>query len=234
MGRQVGEWVRQAHHKEDYQYNMNTIKECFEEILRGNKDESRRAARRVRELAYSSGVNDKYEDIKNLIKNAPAAYEKISEDWKRENFTVAVSVIYFLRDEEIGPDFLFPWFFQLLLHPNGVIRYASVRMLSCDLGPLTVYIRVPGFKPDGLVSLKPEQADTILFSLFMDLNKLLEIAWKPEFKKYKYISSLPSSLYKSIQMVMAEIDELCGTGYMVELAEKYSQKIHLIAHCINQ
>ncbi len=58
---------------------MNTIKECFEEILRGDKDKSRLAARRVGKLVYSSGVNDKYEDIKNLVNNAPAAYEKISD-----------------------------------------------------------------------------------------------------------------------------------------------------------
>jgi len=200
---------------------MNTIKECFEEILRGNRDESRRAARRVRKLVFSSGVNDKYKDIENLVKNAPAVYERISEDWKRENFVVAVSVIYFLHDKEAEPDFLFPWFFQLLLHPNGVIRYASVRMLSHELGPLTVYIRVPNFKPGGLVGLKPEQVDTILFSLFMDLSKLLEIVWKPAYKKYKYISSLPVSPYKSVQMVMARIEELCGTEYMGRLLVSY-------------
>jgi len=209
---------------------MNTIKECFEEILRGNKDESRRAARRVRKLVFGSEVNDKYQDIKNLVENAPAVYEKISEDWRRENFTVAVSVIYFLRDKEAKPNFLFPWLFQLLLHPNGVIRYASVRMLSLELGPLTVYIRIPDFKPGGLTGLKPEQADTILLSLFMDLNKLLGIVWKPAYKKYKYISSLPIGPYKSIQMVMARIEELCGAEYVGKLAEQYRLKSYLEAY----
>ena len=199
---------------------MNTIKECFEEILRGNRDESRRAARRVGKLVFSSGVNDKYKDIENLVENAPVAYEKISEDWRRENFTAAVSVIYFLHDKEAEPDFLFPWLFQLLLDSNGVIRYASVRMLSHELGPLTVYIRIPGFKPNGLNNLKPKQADAILFSLFMNLNKLLEIVWKPAYKKYKYISSLPVSPYKSVQMVMAGIEELCGAEYVGKLAEQ--------------
>jgi len=201
---------------------MNTIKQCFEEILLGSRNKSRRAARRVRKLVYGSGASDKYKDIENLVENAPAAYEKISEDWRQENFTMAVSIIYFLHGKEAEPDFLFSWLFRLLLHPNGVIRYASVRMLSHELGPLTVYIRISGFKPDGLVNLKPERADAILFSLFMDLNKLLESVWKPAYKKYKYISSLPAGPYKSIQMVMARIEEFCGTEYMNKLAEQYN------------
>ena len=212
---------------------MNTIKECFEVILGGNKDESRLAARRVRKLAYSSGVNDKYEDISNSVKSASLEYNKIFEDWRQENFVVAISVIYFLHDKETEPSFLFPWLFQLLLHANGVIRYAAVRMLCHELGPLTVYIRIPDFEPDGLTNLKPKQADAILFSLFMDLNKLLESVWKPAYKKYKYISSLPAGPYKSVQMVMARIEELCGVEYIVKLAEKYGQKDHPTARCIN-
>ena len=91
-----------------------------------------------------------------MVKDAPEVYNKISEDWRRENFVVVVSVVYFLHDREAEPDFLFPWFFQLLQHPNGVIRYATVRMLSHELGPLSVYNRIPGFKTDGLTIFKTE------------------------------------------------------------------------------
>ena len=204
---------------------MNTIKECFEIILRGNEDKSRQATRRVRKLLYSSGTSGKYEDIQNFIKDAPAAYHKISQDWRRENFVVAISVIYFLHDREAEPDFLFPWLSWLLLHSSGVIRYAAVRMFSHELGPLTVYIRIPDFKPDGLTNLKLKQADVILFSLFTDLNKLLENEWQPKYKKYKYVSSLPAGPYKSIQMVMARMEELCGAKYMDELAKQYRQEL---------
>ncbi len=123
--------------------------------------------------------------------------------------------------------------FLILLHSNGVIRFASVRMLSHELGPLTVYVRIPGFKPGGLTNLKPKQADAILFSLFMDLIKLLESIWKPAYKKYKYISSLPVGPYKSVQMIMAKIEELCGAEYMAKLAEQYRQKRYLAARRIN-
>lgn len=195
---------------------MNSIKECFNIILNGDKASSRSAARRVRKILYSSqGDNDKFKEIKDIINNAPVEYAKISEEWRQENFVLAVSVIYFLHEKEERPDFLFSWFFQLLQHYNGVIRYAAVKMLENELGPLTVYIRCPDYKID---KLNPEQADIILRSLYVNLNDLLSYLWLPKYKRYKYIDSLPASSYKSAQMVLARMEDLCGKKYMDNLA----------------
>src|SRR3989344_3761031 len=124
---------------------MNTIKECFDTILRGDKEKSRLAARGVRKLMYSSSASgrEKYDEIADLVRTAPENYARISEDWRQENFVMAVSVIYFLHDRENQPDFLFPWLFQLLQHPNGYIRYAAVKMISHEIGPLTYHLRFP-------------------------------------------------------------------------------------------
>ena len=52
---------------------MATIKECFDTILRGDKNNSRLAARGVRKLVYSSSAagREKYEQIAALIESAP-------------------------------------------------------------------------------------------------------------------------------------------------------------------
>jgi len=190
---------------------MDTIKKCFDLILQGNRDDSRLAARRVRKILYKSQCSKKdYEKIKNIIDSAPDDYAQISDDWRQENFVVAISVIYYLHDKENQPDFLFPWFFQLLQHPNGVIRYAAARMIINEIGPLTVHIRFPDHKSIFYSGLKPEEADNILYSLFTHLNILLANLWLPKYKKYKYISSLPVSPYKSVQMVLSELEESCG------------------------
>ena len=91
---------------------MKTFIEYFNIILTGDRDTSRKAAREVRKLLYSSqGGDDKYKEIKNLVNNAPDEYAKISEEWRQENFVMAISVIYFLHNRENQPDFLFPWLF---------------------------------------------------------------------------------------------------------------------------
>lgn len=200
---------------------MDTIKECFNKILCGSKSESSLAARKVRKLLYSSHNNQyKYKDIKNLINNASDEYVKISEEWRQENFIVAISVIYYLHDEEKQLDFLFPWFFQLLQHPNGIIRYAAVRMISNEIGPLTVHIRFSNHVPGYFGKLTSKQADSILNSLFVSLNVLLNALWRPKYKKYKYINSLPVSPYKSVQMVLVDLEESCGRKYVNHLPKQ--------------
>ena len=197
---------------------MNTIKECFDTILRGDKEKSRLAARGVSKLVYSSSASsrEKYDEIAALVRTAPENYARISEDWRQENFVMAVSVIYFLHNRENQPDFLFPWLFQLLQHPNGYIRHAAVKMISHEIGPLAYHLRLPGEK-SSFHKFTTEDADTILHSLFASLNGLLVALWQPKYKRYKYIDSLPPSPYKSVQMVLAELEESCGKQYIDRL-----------------
>ena len=211
---------------------MKTFSEYFKIILTGDRDVSRLAAREVRKLLYSSqGGDDKYKEIKNLVNNAPDEYAKISEEWRQENFVVAISVIYFLHSKENQPDFLFPWLFQMLLHENGYIRHAAVRMTEHEIGPLTVYIRVPDYeKRFGSQELTPEQADAILYSLFVSLNLLMNTLWQPKYKKYKYVSSLPSGPYKSVQMVFGRLEEDCGQEHVDRLIRQHNPLPHNRPH----
>ena len=197
---------------------MNTLKECFDTILRGDKEKSRLAARGVRKLVYSSSVagREKYDEIAALVRTAPENYVRISEDWRQENFVMAVSVIYFLHDRENQPDFLFSWLFQLLQHSNGYIRHAAVKMISHEIGPLTYHLRFPGEK-SSFHKFTSKDADMILHSLFVSLNGLLATLWQQKYKRYKYINFLPPSPYKSVQMVFAELEESCGKKYIDHL-----------------
>lgn len=208
---------------------MKSLTGCFNIILTGDRQNSRTAARQVRKLVYSSATDrTKYDDIKRLISSAPNEYAKISasENWRQENFVMAISVMYFLHDKNSQPDFLFPWLFDLLQHENGYIRHAAVRMLENELGPLTYYIRFPGeklaFRHEGL---SPELADRILYGLFANLTTLLNDLWKPAYKRYKYIHSLPSGPYKSIQMILGELREDCGDKYMEQLEKTFDMNI---------
>ena len=187
--------------------SIKTFPELFNIILTGNKENSRKAARGVRKLLYGSSTGGNYDDIKSIIANAPDEYLNIFEDWREENFVMAVSVLYFLHDRESRPDFLFPWLFHLLQDKNGNVRHAAARMLKNELGPLTVHIRVPDYKQD---KSKTERSNFILLNLFISLNNLLVDLWKPAYKKYKYVSSLPTCPYKTIQMVLCEMEDDCG------------------------
>lgn len=194
-----------------YQIKMKTFTELFNTILTADKDRSRQAAREVRKLVYSSSAanKDKYEDIKHIINNASGEYAKITEDWRQENFVIAISVMYFLHDRENQPDFLFPWLFQLLQHKNGNIRHAAVRMIEHELGSLTYHIRFPCEK-SSFHKFSTEQADAILFGLRANLSNLAASSWKDSYKKFKYIDHLPSGTYKSIQLILSVLEDYCS------------------------
>jgi len=192
--------------------NEYTFKSCFSNILNADKENSRLAARKVRKILYSSrDSRDRFSEIKDIINGAYNEYNKISDEWRQENFVSAISVIYFLHGRDSEPDFLFPWLLHLLQHKNGVIRYAAVRMMGHELGPLTVHIRCPD---NNFRELAPEVAEVILFSLFIGLNDLLNLLWEPKYKRYKYVSSLPACPFKSVQMVLAEMQDCCGQKCM--------------------
>lgn len=189
---------------------MGTLVKCFKLILTGDKETSRMAARKVRKLVYgSSGDRDKYDGIKELINSSSSEYAKISEAWRQENFVIAISIMYFLHDRESHPDFLFPWLYQLLQHENGNIRHAAVRMCEHELGPLTYHIRFPG-KESGYSGLSREQSDRILFGLRSNLESLAASSYKPSYRRYKYIDSLPSGTYKSVQHILSCLDDYCS------------------------
>lgn len=204
--------------KQNKTTQSKTFIKLFDIILTGNKEDSRKSAREVRKLLYSSRNGEKYNDIKNIIDGAPKKYINITEDWRQENFVMAVSVLYFLHNKENQPDFLFPWLIYLLQHKNGNIRQSAVRMIDNELGPLTFHIRCPEYKQN---ETKSKHSDFILLNLFIALNSLLTNLWKPKYKKYKYVNSLPTCPYKSVQMVLCEMEDSCGEEYIKRLKDWY-------------
>src|SRR3989338_956868 len=200
---------------------MKTFTELFNTLLTADEETSRQAAREVRKLVYTTLFRSKYKCVASIIENAPAEYVKIIEDWRQENFVMAISVMYFLHNRENQPDFLFPWLFQLLQHPNGYIRHAAVKMISHEIGPLTYHLRFPG-EASSFHEITPGDADIILRSLLASLNGLLTALWQPKYKRHKYVDSLPAGPYKSAQMVLAELKESCGKKYIDRLADYFN------------
>lgn len=200
---------------------MQSFNDLFKIILEGDRQSSREAARSVRRFLYSSkSEKEDFIEMKKIINSAGSVYNNIEEDWRQENFVMAVSVIYFLHDKETEQDFLFPWLFHLLQHDNGNIRQSAVRMFNNELGPLTVHIRCPE-NSFSLNKTSNEKRDRILFDMYNELHFLLRMFYKPSYKKYKYVSSIPSGQYKSIQLVLGELEFDCGEEYMKQLRASY-------------
>lgn len=184
------------------------IKECFKIILEGERAASKNASRKTHKIISMMKRPD-YDYLVEMVMDSPHQYMSISEGWRQENFVMAISSTFFLADEA-QHGHLFPWLFQLLQHDNGNIRYAAVRMFETCFGPMTYHIRFP----DDPEQYKDYRMDnTLLKELFMSLHGLLSVYWDARYEQYEYINSLPSSQYKSIQMALVTLEDMCGEGF---------------------
>lgn len=193
---------------------MKTIKEIIDAILNTDLAHARIATSKVRKLVYGSGKS-KYKEITSAITEAPVTYSKITDPVRQEYFVRAISVMYFLHDKKDTPDFLFPWLFELLQHPNGNIRQAAVRMVGHEFGALTFHIRFPGEKHI-LSDLSPEYADRVLHTLRLNLEAISERTYKPAYKKHKYIDTLPSSVHKSVEYLLHDLHDMCTASFALD------------------
>jgi hypothetical protein len=182
-----------------------TIKEAIEIILHGNELEAKKVSKTMRKLVYF-GDSGKYEEIKEVIEDVLKVYPTIQEEWRREIYISAISIMYFLHDKyDKKPDYFFPLLLSLLENPNGTIRYCAYKMLVHDLGPLTVHLRIPDYEKS---ELDKYIAISILSKLHKDLMILHDKYFDKKYKKYKYVQDLPASTYKTVEMALYELDDM--------------------------
>ncbi len=89
--------------------------------------------------------------------------------------------MYFLHHKESNPNFFLPFLLGLLENENGKIRYCAYKMISNDLGPLTVHLRHPGSTSD---KISVEKAEEVLFAIHSALEYLIQKHYDKKYKKY--------------------------------------------------
>lgn len=90
-----------------------------------------------------------------------------------------------------------------------------------DIRPLTYHIRCPD-RPHN--QSRADKADQILFELYCNLQDLINDLSKPSYNRYKFIASLPTGPFKSIQMVMSQLMEDCGEEHMKDFENRFGSR----------
>lgn len=198
-----------------------TFTSLFDIILTAEKNESHEAASEVRKLLYKGNYDKKtYREIYSIVEDAPNKYVKIIEEWREENFVRAISVMHFSYVWHKQPNILFPWLFFLLTHKNGNVRNSARRMIENSLAPLTTHLRGDFFKH---TDKKIKEFNSILFAIYYDLNLLLDSTWEPKYERYKYVDSLPTSPYKTVQMVLCAFKRICGKDFTKQVQKELNE-----------
>lgn len=104
-------------------------------------------------------------------------------------------------------EFIAEFFLKYIQHPSGKIRQAIIRAadyliygLILDAGRYHRDLVKPGVNLQELVARDKRRFGILV----MIAERLAEKYFEPKFKRYKYISSLPAGVYKSLEIFIAE------------------------------
>jgi len=196
------------------------LKEKIREIIRilktGGRQQIKIAKKDLNKILDREEYDEEiiYQMFIHEIKN----FDEITNPVNQESFVLSLRIFFCDIENYFEPvlDFLF----KIIRHENGKLRYAAIRAfdrLQPALAEATVPPRLPMFRT--VSEKRRKDIKSAYFNLIDKTCELSEKHCKPEYRKYKFVSDLPVSVYKSLQSFLSILFR-CG---MEEEYEKYSK-----------
>ena len=132
----------------------------------------------------------------------------------------------------IGEEYFEQWaefILKYIQHPSGKIRRAIVRVTDYLISDIKLDLKLDFKEKISLKEKEKIKKNKNRFGSFVEaVEKLLEKYWQPKFNRYKYISSLPVGVYKSLQQLLNEVllqSEFYEKIYNDFLKEKWESQL---------
>jgi len=185
----------------------NLLKSLIEIIKTGSREEVKEAQKRVEKFWHEVYIPKREEGRK--------AFLIFLEEIKRFNQIQDIDhQTYFINTLKwpfwsIGEEYFERWadfILKHIQHPSGKIRQAIIKAANYLIMDIILEIRVDPSK-----KLSPEDRQRIqknqerFGNFIFSIETLLEKYYESRFYRYKYISSMPPSIYKSLQILFAEL-----------------------------
>ena len=128
----------------------------------------------------------------------------------------------------IGEEYFEEWadfILKYIQHPSGKIRQAIIKAADYLVIDITADLRHINQNDKKITRAELERIERnkSRFCIFVaSVEELLGKYEEPRFRPYKYVRSMPSSVYKSLQMLITEA--LLRSDYYEELYEQYLRK----------
>lgn len=129
----------------------------------------------------------------------------------------------------IGEEYFETWaafILKCIQHPSGKIRQAIIHItdvLVLDLRDLPNSRRGQAEKRDAEGEVRELMSLQRFGSLVMSVEALLNRYDEPKYKQYKYVSSMPVGIYKSLQILLTE--KLLPSEYYQHLYDEYLRNL---------
>ncbi len=181
----------------------NPLKKYIDKIKTGKKEEIKEAQKQIEKYWHEVYIPDRPRGEKEFsvfveeIKN----FDKIQDIDRKAKFISTLKWPFLVIGREYFEDFS-EFILKYIQHPSGKIRQAVINV--CFYLVIQVTWGVKGGDKECFFD-EEKKKNIMLFGRFVDkAEALLEKYYEPRFRPYKYISSLPPSVYKSLQKLIIE------------------------------
>ena len=189
------------------------VSECIEKIKHGSREEIKEAKKELekRKLLNLEGEESEQgnEDLEQFIEEMDKFDDEFKEREREAAFIYALKTPIFVLSEKYFEKFA-SFLLATVQDKSGIVRKAAVstaRDLSLNLFPLEeddeFFSKVDRRSRQEVKEWAKRNQNRLGWWAFQT-EMLVKEYEEPRFRKYKYISSLPSSVYKSLQQMMTE------------------------------
>jgi len=191
-----------------YSFQKEDLSRFIEIVKTGSKQEAKKAKKQIDHFWHNFYLKNREEgkDAFKQFLDEIKHFDDICDIDHQAHFINALKwAIWAIGDDyfEIWVEFIC----KCMQHPSGIIRQqtihtASILTLSFNLSEMRRPKKAE--QPDKIARYK-QTINLIKFGLYAyKIEQLIKKYSEPKFKKYKYVGSLPVSIYKSLQKLMVE------------------------------
>ena len=187
-------------------YRDNPLKNLIEIIKTGRPEEVKRAQKEIEKFWQDFYIPNRKEGKKafSIFLEEIKKFDEIQDIDHRTYFINTLKWPFWAIGEEYFEEWA-DFVLKYIQDPSGKIRQAIVQASEYLITDLLLDLKFINKK-----NLSPEikqkvQKNRERFGNFVDaIEELLEKYYEPKFRRYKYITSMPPSVYKSLQKLLVE------------------------------
>ena len=205
--------------------NNNSIKQLIKSVKIGMPEEVRTAQKEFKRIFDRKDLSSKqsaklFEPFVEEIAN----FDQIIDTDHKYYFINILKYPFFILGEQHFEEWS-AFVLELIQNPSGKIRQATINaadwliLMNLRLNKNDFFLR----KPTAEYITRIERDRERFFNLVQSAERLLDKYYQPKFERYKYVSSLPVGIYKSIEKFMTEC--LMPSEYQENIYEEYCSSL---------
>lgn len=187
---------------------MEEIASLIEVVKSGSRPEIKQAHKQLDKIFLAYRHDKKKQKLKakiNAYLQQQAEQLETIPDLDHQVALISAFKSAFWYLDALNFEFWSQFIFHYIQHPSGKVRQAI--LFAADIFFMTITFDLHDFAHSSKTQpqLSPAQALFRFGSSVMRAEALLDTYSQPRYHRYKYISSLPAGVYKSLQKLLVEV-----------------------------